>query len=261
MPVYIGPYRRDRVVLCSGDAGPSSQEGHPCEASDFFPGANWVTATKNVAEATGCDFVILTTGHGMVEPTTVIEPYDMHIDAYSKQVAKNWSQTALSTLGIREYDILILYRGGCPDSYVPMLQPILGNQSISLLTFGRPNMYDFDKLEEVTNLVIQGTTYEELKSVLSLPERLLFYPAARSDGVGVNDMSVIVTFDKVEITDPEIGLNWAHLDLDWPGEEARDIATVKLRVPSTLHNLDEIKIYTLNRFKELLIYFVYFSSG
>ena len=113
-------------------------------------------------------------------------------------------------------------------------------------------MYDFDKLEEVTNLVIQGTTYEELKSVLSLPERLLFYPAARSDGVGVNDMSVIVTFDKVEITDPEIGLNWAHLDLDWPGEEARDIATVKLRVPSTLHNLDEIKIYTLNRFKELL---------
>jgi len=43
MPVYIGPYSRDRVVLCSGDAGPPSQEKHPCKASDFFPRAKWVT--------------------------------------------------------------------------------------------------------------------------------------------------------------------------------------------------------------------------
>ena len=176
MPVYIGPYSRDRVVLCSGDAGPPSQEKHPCKASDFFPRARWVTANKNVAERTNCRFVILTTGRGMVDPETVIEPYNMHINDYPRQVKKNWSHTARKVLGSNQYDLLILYRGGCPDSYVPMLQPILRNLNISLLTFGRPNMYDFDKLERMTNLIIQGTTYEELKPILSLTKRLWFYP-------------------------------------------------------------------------------------
>jgi hypothetical protein len=112
----------------------------------------------------------------MVDPDTFIERYDVHIKDYPKQVEKNWSHTALKLLGNNQYDILILYRGGCPDSYVQMLQPILKSLNICLLTFGRPNMYDFDKLEEVTNLIIQGTTYEILKSILSLPERLWFYP-------------------------------------------------------------------------------------
>jgi len=112
----------------------------------------------------------------MVDPGTVIEPYDMHINDYPRQVKKNWSNTARKVLGNNQYDILILYRGGCPDSYVPMLQPILRNLNISLLTFGRPNMYDFNNLERVTNLIIQGTTYAELKPIVSLTKRLWFYP-------------------------------------------------------------------------------------
>jgi hypothetical protein len=153
-------------------------------------------------------------------------------------------------LGINEYDILILYRGGCPDSYVPMLQPILGNQSISLLTFGRPNMYDFDKLEEVTNLIIQGTTYEELKSILSLPERLWFYPAVRSEGV--KDMgSVRILFHSLDPATSVEAFHWVDITLRWPGEQASDVATVHLRVPRKLQNVDEIKMYALNRLKEL----------
>jgi hypothetical protein len=112
----------------------------------------------------------------MVNPEVVIEPYDVHIDDYPKLVEKNWYYTALNLLGGNQYDILILYRGGCPDSYIPVLRPILHGLNISLITFGRPNMYDIGKLGEFTNRIINGTTYEGLKSILRFPAELKFYP-------------------------------------------------------------------------------------
>ncbi len=65
----IGPYKQERILLCSADAGPKSQRGRPCEAGIFFLGAKWVGATRNCAQRLGCDFTILTTGHGMVRPS------------------------------------------------------------------------------------------------------------------------------------------------------------------------------------------------
>lgn len=176
MPVYIGPYSRDRVVLCSGDAGPRSQRRRPCEASYFFPRAKWVGAVRNAANRLECRFVILTTGHGMVDPETVIEPYDVHISHDPRRVSDNWRSTALKLLGGNQCDILVLYRGGCPDSYVDMLQPILRSINVSLLTFGRPNMNDIGHLDELTECIIKSTTYAELKSILFWPSRLEYYP-------------------------------------------------------------------------------------
>ena len=176
MPVYIGPYPRDRVVLCSGDAGPRSQRKRPCEASYFFPRARWVGAVRNAADRLECRFVILTTGHGMVDPETVIERYDVHISHDPRRVSENWRSTALELLGSNQYDIVVFYRGGCPDTYIDMLQPLLRNMNISLLTFGRPNMHDIGHLDELTNQLVKGTTYARLKSILGWPSLLKYYP-------------------------------------------------------------------------------------
>jgi hypothetical protein len=40
-----------------------------------------------------CDFFIITTAHGMVDPTQIISPYDMHINKYPTEVEANWQTT------------------------------------------------------------------------------------------------------------------------------------------------------------------------
>ena len=61
LKVTIGPFLRDRIALCSADAGPGSQRDYPCKAGYFFPGGKWVGAVRNAAERLRCDFYILLT--------------------------------------------------------------------------------------------------------------------------------------------------------------------------------------------------------
>lgn len=173
-----GPYKRDRILLCSADAGPHSQRDRPCEAGFFFPGAKWVGAMRNRAERLGCDFAILTTGHGMVRPWDIIEPYDMHVDEFRDEVKAIWEKTVPRFFAGKPYDILLFYAGGCPRK--PMLElllPILEEHRVPLMTFGRPMMFDFDKVDAVVGALVRGTTCEEIKAILHKPERLEFYPS------------------------------------------------------------------------------------
>jgi hypothetical protein len=173
----IGPFPRDRIVLCSADAGPKSQRNTPYQTAYFFPQAVWVGALRNAAERLMCRFVIITTGHGMVNPGDIIEPYDMHINEYPDQVRRNWSNTIPQCLGDNRCDILVFYAGGCPRApYIELMLPILQEMNISLLTFGRPNMYDFDNIDELVDALVSGTTADELKSLLRKPERFEYYP-------------------------------------------------------------------------------------
>jgi len=180
LKTLIGPFARDRIVLCSADAGPSSQKNTPDQAAYFFPQAVWVGALRNAAERLRCRLVILTTGHGMVNPTDVIQPYDMHIREYPKQVKRNWLKTIPHCLQNNRCDILVFYAGGCPRKpMVELMLPILQKINISLLTFGRPYMYDFDKIDELVDALVSGTTVDELKSILRLPERFEYYPTGK----------------------------------------------------------------------------------
>lgn len=79
MSAQIGPIQLDRIVLCSADAHPDSQRATACRADHFFPGGKWVGAVRNAADRLGCQFVILTTGYGLVTRETVLERYDKHI--------------------------------------------------------------------------------------------------------------------------------------------------------------------------------------
>ena len=73
---------------------------------------------------------------------------------------------------------MVFYAGGCPrELYMDLLIPILRDLGVSLITFGRPNMYDIGKLEEFVDLITKSITMEGLASILKHPEELEFIPA------------------------------------------------------------------------------------
>jgi len=149
-------------------------------AEYFFPGGKWVGAVRNAAERLRCRFVILTTAHGMVNHTDVIEPYDKHIDDYKKEVTDIWHKTIPAILSNDQHvrRIMVFYAGGVPrDPYIKILRPILKDLNHDIISFGRPNMFDSGKIDRIVNLLISGTSEQEIKSVLKLPERLIFIPA------------------------------------------------------------------------------------
>jgi hypothetical protein len=173
----IGPYHSNEMVLCSADAGPSSQKNEPTQAQYFFPEGRWVAALRNTADSLKCNFLVLTTQHGLVERDQVITPYDMHINDFHQEITEKWSQTIPALMQASQYKLMIFYAGGCPRR--PMLDvmlPVLRQQRVALLTFGRPNMYDVGMLDKIWNLLLRGSTDQEIKSILKAPECFEFYP-------------------------------------------------------------------------------------
>jgi hypothetical protein len=174
--MQIGPYNSQEMVLCSADAGPGSQRNYPEQAKDFFPGAKWVGALRNAADNLSCDFLILTTQHGLVEPHQIITPYDMHIHDYRQEVTEKWHETIPLIIRGSRYRLMIFYSGGCPrDEMIEIMWPILNENRVALLTFGRPNMFDIGKVDKIWRLLMKGTTEEEIKSILKKPERFKLY--------------------------------------------------------------------------------------
>jgi hypothetical protein len=191
----IGPYSKDEILLCSADAGPDCQRKEPRQAQYFFPGAKWVGATRNSADYLNCDFFIITTGHGLVHSNQEISPYDMHIKEYSNEVEAKWRSTIPAILGTGKYKVMIFYAGGCPrDEMLEVMLPILGEHGIDLLTFGRPNMFDVNKIENVYEMLVKGTSIPEIKQILKVPDRLRFYRGQKSkSSPDCSDMSTILT--------------------------------------------------------------------
>jgi hypothetical protein len=165
-----------QIILCSADAGPDSQRQHSEKAGYFFSGAAGVGATRNVAEKVGCRFMILTTGHGLVDCDEIIFPYDLHILPYKQQVTEIWKNSISVKLMNNQNSLMVFYASGCPrELYTEVLTPILLPLGISLLTFGKPNMFDIDKMENIIQLLISGTSFAQIGSILKHPERLEFY--------------------------------------------------------------------------------------
>jgi len=177
----IGPFRKSEIVLCSADASPGSQRQMPCEAEYFFSGGKWVRALGNAANRLNCRFVILTTGHGMVNPHDLITPFDLHINGNEGIVTEKWQKTIPAILRSGKYRLLVFYSGGCPrERYIEIMKPILHDLGIELLSFGRPSMYDINMVDNIIELLTQGTTLEGLRAVLGLPDRLVYYPVCKT---------------------------------------------------------------------------------
>ena len=175
--MQIGPYHSHEMVLCSADAGPDSQRDLPGQAQFFFPKGKWVGTLRNVADRLSCDFLILTTQHGLVEPHQIIAPYDLHINHYRQEVTEKWIATIPPLMQGARYKLIIFYAGGCPrDEMIEIMLPILKQHGVALLTFGRPNMFDSDKIDDIWSMLMRGTTDEEIMSILKIPERFRYYP-------------------------------------------------------------------------------------
>lgn len=173
----IGPYSIQKTVLCSADASPRSQRRRPCNAASFYPGAKWVGAMRNAAKRLGCNLVIITTAHGMVNPEDEIGPYDLHIRGHEEEIRSIWRRTIPLVLGQNRFDILVLCFGGCPRyPALEIIREILQEMHISLITFGKPNMFDIDKIDNLVHLLVRGTYLDELKSIMGYPDRLKFFP-------------------------------------------------------------------------------------
>jgi hypothetical protein len=173
----IGPYHSHEMVVCSADAGPSSQRNNPDQAQYFFPGAKWVGALRNAARRLHCDFLILTTQYGLVEPHKIITPYDLHIKQHRQAVGDIWLETVPALMQGAQYRLMIFYSGGCPrDEMIEVMLPILMQQQIALLTFGKPNMFDIGKLDTIWEMLMRGTTAEEIMAILRAPDRFKYYP-------------------------------------------------------------------------------------
>ncbi len=175
--IFIGPYQRERIVLCSGDASPRSQRNIPGEAGYFFPGAKWVGATRNSAERLNCRFVIFAGPYGLVDPYQIIAPYDVpgHTEEEQTMIRDRLFQTIPLLIGGNRYDVVVLYAGANPrDIIIEMMWPILEDNDIDLVTFGKPNMADMGKLDNVVDLLIGGTTLNELRTILRFPQRLIY---------------------------------------------------------------------------------------
>lgn len=176
--IAIGPYKRDRIVICSGDASPGSQRSIPGEAGYFFPGAKWVAATRNSAERLNCRFVIFAGPYGLVDPYEIIAPYDVpgHTEEEQTMIRDRLALTIPHLIGEDRYDVVVLYAGANPrDLIIDLIQPILRNNNIDLITFGKPNMGDVGKIDQFVNLLFTGTTSNTLKGILKFPDRFKFF--------------------------------------------------------------------------------------
>lgn len=176
MGTILCPIQGERLILCSADAGPNAQRNEAGQAGYFFQNAPWVGAVRNCAERLQCRFVILTTGHGLVESDTIITPYDLHIEQYPDEVCNRWQETIPLVLGNNRNCLILFYAGGCPrEPYLNMFLPILRQLGISLLTFGQANMRDVDQIENCAGMLFEGTTLGEIAQILQQPNRLEFY--------------------------------------------------------------------------------------
>ena len=72
---------------------------------------------------------------------------------------------------------MVFYAGGCPrDEMLEVMWPVLKQQGVALLTFGRSNMFDITKVKRIWSMLRKGTTDEKIKSILRVPERFRYYP-------------------------------------------------------------------------------------
>jgi len=173
--IPLGPYQRERIVLCSADGSPRTQRTVPGEAGYFIPGAKWVGATRNSAERLGCRFVIFAGPYGLVNPWEVIARYDVpgHTEEEQIMIREKLNHTIPQLIGGNRYDVVIFYAGANPrDMIIQMMRPTLEHNNIDLITFGKPNTGDLGKLDNVVERLVRGTTPNELMEILRFPQRL-----------------------------------------------------------------------------------------
>jgi hypothetical protein len=88
-----------------------SKVSHRAAAKDLYASPLW-SRRRGYAESTGMPWAILSAEHGMVDPESILEPYDRYLGKESASYRRRWSEDVsrqvlarLRELGLRAVEI------------------------------------------------------------------------------------------------------------------------------------------------------------
>ena len=95
------------LVSCVGKKQPRAVAARELYLSDWFRKA------RAYVEATGAPWFILSAEHGLLDPSTVISPYDRTLNAMSVADRRAWAATVLDQLKevLHETDDVVIFAG------------------------------------------------------------------------------------------------------------------------------------------------------
>ena len=95
-----GKYRRAILVSCA-----ATKLDHPAPAADLYTSPLFIKS-RSYAEASGHPWFVLSARHGLVEPRTVLEPYDTKLADLTPSERSAWADRVARALYYRGF-------GGC----------------------------------------------------------------------------------------------------------------------------------------------------
>jgi hypothetical protein len=112
-----------------------------CQAGDLYTSA-WFKKARSLIERSGLIWFILSAEHGLVDPKTVIAPYEKTLNKMGVGERKAWGESVIAQMAtsLPEVDEVVVLAGQrYRDGLLPYLQGRFPNVSIPMegLTSGR----------------------------------------------------------------------------------------------------------------------------
>lgn len=114
-----GKTRRAILVSCA-----ATKLDHPATAADLYTSPLFIKA-RSYAEASGHPWFILSARHGLVEPTTVLEPYDLKLTDLTPGERSAWADRVTRALFLRGFGGWGVFEVHAGDSYARPLKNAL----------------------------------------------------------------------------------------------------------------------------------------
>jgi hypothetical protein len=109
------------LVACA-----SSKQEHPAPAADLYV-SDLFRKSRNYAERHAAAWFVLSAKHGLIEPTTQIEPYEMTLNTMRSAERQDWSARVLRQLErvVKRGDTVIMLAGArYREGIVPGLEEL-----------------------------------------------------------------------------------------------------------------------------------------
>lgn len=75
------------------------KKSHAAPAAELYQ-SQLFDGMKRYAQANADQYFILSAKHGLVDPTTVLEPYDMTLHTFTKGERRDWSERVVAKLAL-----------------------------------------------------------------------------------------------------------------------------------------------------------------
>jgi hypothetical protein len=121
--------RTRRAVLVSCGA---KKLDHPAPAADLYTSPLFGNA-RSYAEASGHPWFILSARHGLVEPGTVLEPYDTTLTDLTPEEREAWASRVTRALYLRGFGGWGVFEVHAGDGYVRPLRVALGPIALDIV--------------------------------------------------------------------------------------------------------------------------------